>query len=92
MAGLRLEAQDVAGLTSWRWVLTGNGLALVHKVRLDTAGWQFEAFTDLTGYLSWHATPDRRREDEARIVRELGEWISSEVFGQVASALVAESR
>ena len=93
MAGLRLEAQDVAGLTSWRWVLTdGDGaFAADHEVRLDPACWQFEAFTDLLGYLSWHAAPDRRRADEARIVGELGTWIASEVFGPVAPALVAES-
>ena len=58
-----------------------------HEVRLDPGDWQFEAFGDLTGYLSWHVAPDRRREDEARIVGEVGAWIGSEVLGPVAGAL-----
>jgi hypothetical protein len=70
---LHLEARDYAGPARWRWVLTdaaGNFLA-DHEVRLAPNDWQFEAFTDLTGYLSWHVSPDRRREDEARI----GVWL-----------------
>jgi hypothetical protein len=62
----------------------------VGEVRLDAGCWQFEAFTDLLEYLSWHVAPDRRIEDEARIVAEVGEWIGTEVFGAVASALVKE--
>jgi tetratricopeptide (TPR) repeat protein len=59
-----------------------------HEVRLNPSDWQFEAFTDLTGYLSWHVAPDRRREDEARIVTEVGEWIGAQVLGPVAQALL----
>ena len=43
-------------------------------------GWQFEAFTDLLGYLSWHVAPDQRAQDEARIVGELGAWIGAQVL------------
>ncbi len=88
---LRLEVRDYAGTASWRWVLTdaaGNFLA-DHEVRLDPKDWQFEAFTDLPRYLWWHAAADRRREDEARIVGEVGEWIGAKVLGPVALALAA---
>ena len=92
MGELRLEACEFESLTRWRWVLTAPGGSLIadHEVRLDAGCWQFEAFTDLLGYLSWHVAPDRRIEDEARIVAEVGEWIGTEVFGAVASALVKE--
>jgi hypothetical protein len=93
MAGLRLEVQDFADLTRWRWVLVDEvtgALLADHEVRLDPGDWQFQAFSDLTGYMSWHVAPDRRREDEARIVRETGNWIGSEVFGPVADALVTK--
>jgi tetratricopeptide (TPR) repeat protein len=72
-------------------VLTGPGGGLLadHEVRLDTGCWQFEAFADLQGYLYWHAAPDRRAEDEDRIVAEVGQWIGAEVFGPVAAAMVA---
>ena len=86
----RLEVREFAGLGRWRWVLTGPGGKFLadHEVRLDTSCWQFEAFTDLQGYLYWHAAPDRRVDDEARIVAEVGEWIGREVFGPVAAAMV----
>ncbi len=93
MAGLRLEVRNFADLTRWRWVLLDEATGALladHEVRLDPDDWQFQAFGDLTGYLSWHVAPDRRCEDEARIVDQAGKWIGSEVFGPVADALVAE--
>jgi hypothetical protein len=70
-------------------VLTGPGGAFTadHEVRLDAGCWQFEAFGDLQGYLRWHTAPDRRVEDEAQIVAQVGEWIGAEVLGPVARAL-----
>ena len=92
MAGLRLEVKEFTDLTRRRWVLTGaDGGALAdHEVRLDQTSWQFEAFGDLTGYLAWHVAPGRRREDEARIVAEVGEWIAAQVLGPIAEALVGK--
>jgi tetratricopeptide (TPR) repeat protein len=86
---LRLEIRDYDGPAKWRWALTDAGGALLcdHEVRLNAADWQYEAFTDLLGYLSWHAAPDRKREDEARIADELGSWIGVQVLGPVAAAL-----
>ncbi|HEX4832953.1 MAG TPA: hypothetical protein VH478_17870 [Trebonia sp.] len=88
---LRLEAGEFRDLTRWRWTLAdadGAGEILAgHDVRLDRACWQFEAFADLPFYVRWHAAPDRRRADEARIVAEIGEWIGSQVLGPVAAEL-----
>ncbi len=90
MAGLRLEAVEFVDLTRWRWVLTDDSGTLVadHEVRLDASSWQFAAFADLVGYLSWQAAPDRQVRDEARIVAGLGEWIGAAVFGPVVDAMV----
>jgi hypothetical protein len=63
-----------------------------HRVRLDPGCWQFEAFADLPAYLRWHAAPHRRREDEARIVGEMGEWIGLRVLGPIVDALAREAR
>jgi tetratricopeptide (TPR) repeat protein len=89
VAGLRLAAVDFAGLDRWRWVLNDAAGTLIadHEVRLDATCWQYEAFTDLLGYLSWNVTPDQRAQDEARIVGELGAWIGAQVLGPVATAL-----
>ena len=90
MGEFRLEAREFQDLTRWRWALTGPGGSLVadHEVRLDAGCWQFEAFTDLLGYLTWHVASDRRVEDEARIVAEVGAWIGEQVLGPVAGAIV----
>ncbi len=90
MGELRLEICEFESLARWRWRLTrpGGRFLADHEVRLDEQCWQFEAFTDLLGYLRWHAAPDRRVEDEARIVAEVGEWIGSQVLGPVGGAMV----
>ena len=91
MAGLlRLEVREFRDLTRWRWVLTDASGAFVadHEVRLNPDDWQFEAFTDLPWYVRWHAAPDQREADEARIVGEVGEWIGSRVLGAVGPALL----
>lgn len=87
---LRLEVREFRDLTRWRWVLTDASGAFVadHEVRLNSADWQFEAFADLPFYLRWHAAPDRRAADEARIVGEVGEWIGSQVLGAIGPALL----
>jgi hypothetical protein len=86
---LRLEVRDFRDLGRWRWVLTGPGGGFLgdHEVRLEATCWQFEAFADLLGYLTWHVAPDRFDEDEARIVAEVGAWIGSEVLGPLAETL-----
>jgi hypothetical protein len=90
MGELRLEVCEFESLARWRWRLTrpGGSFLADHEVRLDEQCWQFEAFTDLHGYTGWHAAPDRRVEDEARIVAEVGQWIGSQVLGQVGGAMV----
>jgi tetratricopeptide (TPR) repeat protein len=92
---LRLETRDYDdGPARWHWVLIDASGAFVadHKVRIDEHSWQYEAFTDLRYYISWHAAPDRYAQDEARIVAEVGQWIGSEVFGPVADALANAAR
>jgi hypothetical protein len=89
---LRLQVTDYTDLTRWRWALAdADGTFLAdHAVRLDPGGWQFEAFTDLRGYISWHAAPDERyANDEARIVMTVAHWITEHVLGRdIANAFV----
>lgn len=54
---------------------------------LDPAVWQFEAFTDLYGFLQRNVSPDRRREHEAELLVEVGDWIGQQVLGPVADAI-----
>jgi hypothetical protein len=61
-------------------------------VRTDPGGWQFQAFGDLTGNLSWHVTPDRQCDDETRIVSEVGAWVGSAVKSTALSPMEAKDR
>ena len=59
-AGLRLEVLDFDGPSRWRWRLTDAGVFLAdHRVELDPASWQFEAFDDVYGFLQRNVTSDR---------------------------------
>ena len=91
MCELRLEVREYQGPARWLWTLTGRGGEFLagHQVQLDADCWEYEAFTDLTGYLRLHVVPDRRAEDEARIVARVGEWIGEHVLGPVGLAIAA---
>ncbi|MER7051792.1 CHAT domain-containing protein [Streptomyces sp. NPDC000351] len=88
---LLLEAHDVAGPDRWRWELTGpdGGVLARHTVRLDPGSSRYEAFLDLPGHVRRHAAPDERTVRERQIVREVGEWIGTEILGPVGPALAA---
>ncbi|MCO5989704.1 hypothetical protein NE235_26700 [Actinoallomurus spadix] len=92
MGELRCEVTDFDGPARWRWVLTGPGGRFLgdHEVRLDEADWRYEAFTDLRAYLLWHTAPDRRLEQETRIVAEVGTWLGEQVFGPLGAVMVRE--
>ncbi len=80
-------AMSAEGMT-WRWALTGPSGAVAHNVRLGSGEWQYEAFTDLFGWLEHYAEPlFDRVESEERIVAALGDWISRNVFGEIARVL-----
>lgn len=88
---LRLEARQCTGPTRCLWVLVGPAGEVVarHEMSLDPDCWQYEAAWDLPGYLRRHAAADIQAEREREIVRAVGEWITDQVVGPVASVLVA---
>ncbi|MEE6260917.1 CHAT domain-containing protein [Plantactinospora sonchi] len=75
---------DVAGPTRWRWLLvdsaTGRALA-DHQVKLDPQCTEYDAFTDLAGYLRRNRLPDDRIGSETAIVSRIGRWIGEQVIG-----------
>jgi hypothetical protein len=90
---LVLRAVDVASQWQWRWLLSDeeSGRPLAdHVVELDPAGDDVVAFGDLYECARWRAAPDRRDEDEARVVARAGAWAGRELLGaQVGAAIVA---
>ena len=91
VAVLRLEAAGFDGAARWRWVLTGPGGKFLadHQVDLDTGRWEFEAFSDLQGYLGRYVAPDQRLAQEAGILARVGAWAGDQVLGPVGAAMVA---
>jgi hypothetical protein len=90
---LVLRAVDVASQWQWRWLLSDeeSGQPLAdHVVELDPASDEVVAFGDLYECARWRAAPDRRDEDEARVVARAGAWAGRELLGeQVGAAIVA---
>ena len=93
MEDFRLGAADFAGSAagmSWRWVLTQPGGAFLddHVVHLDSADWQYQAFTDPYGWVEHQAdSAGDRMASERRAVAGLGDWIARRVFGSIAGLL-----
>ncbi len=89
--GLLLEAVDVGGPLTWRWLLrdaeTGNPLA-DQPVRLDPASDDVIRFRNLYGYLDEYAVTDRWTEDGKRFVGLAGKWAGQELLGAAVGAAI----
>ena len=81
---LRLEVAEFTDANHWRWRLTdADGAFLAdHAVALDPADQKYQALFDLPGYLRHFSAPDKRDEDERRLLQEVGKWIGETVLGQ----------
>jgi hypothetical protein len=91
---LVLQAVEVRWPSRWRWLLTdertGNTLA-DHEVVLDAGAVEVRAFGDVYGYVRAYAAPDRRAEDEARLVSELGAWAGRMLLGERIGAAITRA-
>ncbi|HEX4167152.1 MAG TPA: NB-ARC domain-containing protein [Bryobacteraceae bacterium] len=87
---LHLSVADFRDAAHWYLRLTdptGNLLA-DHDVRLDPRDPHYEAFMDLAAYLDIHTDPRNRQQDEARRVRELGEWMGRHLYGSIGKRIL----
>jgi tetratricopeptide (TPR) repeat protein len=90
--GLLLEAVDADGAWRWRWVLRDSSTGAIlagHPVALDPASDELTAFGNLYAYVRWHVSPDRRSQDETRILRRVGSWASESLLGVEVCAAIA---
>ena len=83
--GLLLRAVEVAGPLRWRWLLTDEE----HRASAGrswggpgSASDEVAAFGDVYGYVRSYAAPDRRTEDEARLVAGAGAWAGRMLLGE----------
>jgi hypothetical protein len=93
---LRLQVTDWARPSQWRWVLSGPAGEFLadHAVDLDDPGGRsasaLEGFTDLEWFLKWRASVDRRLEDEAELLAEVGDWIAKYALGPAVAEQLAQ--
>ena len=87
---LNLAVADYTDAHHWYWRLTdADGRYLADReVKLNPADAEYEGFLDLPRYLAIHAAPDRRREDEARLVRQVGVWMGREFYGPIGDKIL----
>jgi tetratricopeptide (TPR) repeat protein len=89
---LVLRAVDVTSQWQWRWLLSDeeSGLPLAdHVVKLDPVSDDVVAFGDLYECARWRAAPDRRDEDEVRVVARAGAWAGRELLGEQVGEVIA---
>jgi tetratricopeptide (TPR) repeat protein len=93
MPRLTLKAVDFHDPQHWRWTLTDHNGAYLgdHEVRLDSRSPNYLALLDLDDHLDRYCAPDRRLEDETRILNELGAWASPQLLGPLAAKIIAET-
>jgi hypothetical protein len=81
---LRLEISEYSDADRWRWRLVdAQGAFLAdHGVVLDRNEPKYQALFNLPAYLWQHSAPDRRDQDERRLMSEVGAWIGETVLGR----------
>jgi tetratricopeptide (TPR) repeat protein len=87
---LNLAVAEYKDAQHWYWRLTdedGKWLA-DQEVKLNPADAEYEGFLDLPSHLARHSAPDRRREDEARLVRQVGEWMGRHFYGSIGDKIL----
>jgi hypothetical protein len=87
---LNLAVTDYRDANHWYWRLTderGHFLA-DQEVRLNPADFEYAGFLDLPAHLEKHAAPERRREDEGRLVRQVGEWMGRHFYGAIGDKIL----
>ncbi|HLZ27390.1 MAG TPA: CHAT domain-containing protein [Chloroflexota bacterium] len=87
---LLLEVAPFTDADHWRWVLKDAAGAFLadHAVALDPSAAEYEAMRDLRAYLRRRAAPDRRLQDETRLMDDVGRWLGRELLGPIADRLV----
>jgi len=90
---LILEVTEFKDPQNWRWVLKDSSGRFLQdqEVNLDIADPNYLAFLDLEGHLDSYSSPDKRIDDQERLLGEMSKWIGSRVLGKVADRL-AECR
>ncbi|MGA2741983.1 MAG: hypothetical protein ABSG65_31650, partial [Bryobacteraceae bacterium] len=88
---LKLAISDYRDAHHWYCrLLDANGNQLAdHEVSLNPRDFEYEGFLDLCSFLANHAVPDRRQQDEARLVAQVGDWIGRNVYGPIAGKILA---
>ena len=88
---LKLSVADYRDACHWycRLADANDSFLADHEVKLDAADAEYLGWVDLTSFLREHAAPDRRHQDERRLVQEVGVWIGRNVYGPIAEKILA---
>jgi hypothetical protein len=89
MEVLILEVADYKDAQHWRWVLKDRQGKFLQdfKVDLDSNDHNYLAFLDLYDFLKVNSSPDRWIEDQAKLIHQLGSWISQKALGLVGERI-----
>src|SRR6266478_4351562 len=87
---LTLEVIHFKDLQHWVWRLNNSRGRVLEEftVDLDAGAPEYAAFLDLDTYLRANAAPDNYREDERKLLAEVGAWIGHSVLGPIAYRII----
>jgi hypothetical protein len=92
MPALTLRVAQYVSPADWYWRLHSPAGAVLadHHVELDPPDWHNEAIVDLFHYCEDHCHPDTYREDQQRIVNDVGAWLGKRGLGSIGARILAE--
>ena len=88
---LKLSVAEYRDACHWycRLADAGGKFLADHNVKLNPTDPEYPGFVDLPSFLRTRAAPDRRHQDEKRLVEEVGAWIGRNVYGPLAEKILA---
>ncbi len=86
---MTLRACEIKSAQHWNWRLLNElgNLIADHEVRLDASTWEWRGFVNLAAFL--RQAPEHTREQESRLLEQIGDFLGEKVLGKVARALAA---
>jgi hypothetical protein len=90
---LLLKVTDFKNPQHWRWLLADSQGKFLQdfEVDLDSSDPNYQAFLDLYSFLEAHSSPDKWLDDQVKLIKQVGAWISKVALGHVVERIASST-